>query len=148
MNAIFHKPFITFWAVIPVIISIGVANSNETLDINIHDTYYVIHYNILSYLFALLFGLIGFGYWIMVKLKRRLLIWLNAIHIITTWVGIIGILTSPLLFGRTYPEPSVNSFFYGVLAFNLIIVIFVLLIITGQLCYLANLSIGLIKRSK
>ena len=43
MNWLTEKPFISFLILIPIIMIIGFLNRKETLDINFHDTYYVIN---------------------------------------------------------------------------------------------------------
>lgn len=43
MNWLSEKPFIPFLILIPIIMIIGFINRKETLDINVHDTYYVIN---------------------------------------------------------------------------------------------------------
>lgn len=57
MKTIIHKPYIIFWAVIPIMIIYGLFLGDKMLDINIHDTYYGISkasiWHIISHIFAI-----------------------------------------------------------------------------------------------
>jgi len=115
------------------------------LDINIHDTYFIVDYKYLGYLIAILFAIIGFGYWIMTKLKRRLSKWLNLIHIILTIGGILTMWISSIIFGQANIE-SDNPIFDGIGTLNLILTILILIILIGQVFYPINIIIGLIRK--
>lgn len=142
MNHILNKPFIIFWAIIPIIISIGITNSNETIDINIHDTYFIIDYKNLGYLIGLLFGAIGLGYWIMFKLNRKLSKWL-----ILTIGGLLIMLICSIFFEQTNVS-SDNLIFDSLGTLNLILSILILIIVSGQIFYPINIIIGLVKGNK
>ncbi len=110
------------------------------LDINVHDTYYVIAYLHLTILISTLFGIIGIGYWIMQKADRKLSKWLNWTHISLTFGGtlIVWILTK---FYRTeIMEYEFNN------NLTLIITLIILLMVVGQLIFPINIIYGLIKK--
>lgn len=81
-------------------------NSNETIDINIHDTYFVIAQFHLSLLLALLLFVIGFVYFIHLKTKIYLISFLSKTHTFIT-IGCIGIYFLIL----SFPSSSSNNDF-------------------------------------
>lgn len=140
MNKINEKPHLIFLLAIPIITLIGILSGDAMLDINVHDTYYVIAYLNLAILISILFGIIGIGYWIMQKADRKLSKWLNWIHIGLTFGGtlIVWILTK---FYRTeIMEFEFNN------NLTLIITLIILLVIVGQLIFPINIIYGLIKK--
>ncbi len=82
------KPYLIFWGVIPLLLFQSFYQDNQTLDINIHDTYYVFSQQQLLVLLSLFFALTGFIYWLLKNFHFKTLILLNALHLIFT-VGII-----------------------------------------------------------
>ncbi|HMB63212.1 MAG TPA: cbb3-type cytochrome c oxidase subunit I [Eudoraea sp.] len=81
MSRLIEKPHLIFLLSIPIIMLIGILSGNAVLDLNIHDTHYVIAYLHFATLIAILFGIIGVGYWIMQKTDRKLSRWLNWTHV-------------------------------------------------------------------
>ena len=70
-----------FWAVAIIVLLIGIIQNDKTLDINVHDTYFVISYRLVSYAVFLFYILNGLGYWSLMKiLKRRLIKAFTIIH--------------------------------------------------------------------
>jgi heme/copper-type cytochrome/quinol oxidase subunit 1 len=68
---------------------------DKTLDINIHDTYIVIALFHLAVFISIIFGFLGFGYWLVIMLNRKLVNWLTIIHLIITVIGFCLILLIP-----------------------------------------------------
>lgn len=118
---------------------VGLISRDTVLDINFHDTYYVITYIQLAVLISILFGIIGLGYWIMLKVNRKLSKWLNLIHIILTFGGILII----WVLSQLYRESIMEYDFNGNL--NLAISIIALIVIFGQVIYPINLISGIIR---
>lgn len=140
MNKLIEKPYLIFLLAIPIIMLIGILRGDSMLDINVYDTYYVIAYLHLAILISILFGIIGIGYWIMLKSDRKLSKWLNCTHIGLTFGGtlIVWILTK---FYRTeIMEYEFNN------NLTLIITLIILLMIIGQLIFPINIIYGLIKK--
>jgi len=140
MKSLINKPYLIFLIAIPIIMLIGILSGDAILDINVHDTYYVIAYLHLAIMISILFGIIGIGYWIMKKADRKLSKWLNWTHIGLTFGGtlIVWILTK---FYRTeIMEYEFNN------NLTLIITLIVLLMIVGQLIFPINIIYGLIKK--
>ncbi|MDC8001962.1 cbb3-type cytochrome c oxidase subunit I [Aequorivita todarodis] len=140
MKFLTNKPHLIFLLAIPIIMLIGILSGDAVLDINVHDTYYVIAYLHLTTLISILFGIIGIGYWIMIKADRKLSKWLNWTHIGLTFGGtlIVWILTK---FYRTeIMEYEFNN------NLTLVITLIILLIIVGQLIFPINIIYVLIKK--
>lgn len=140
MDRLIDKPHLIFLIAIPIIMPIGILSGDAVLDINVHDTYYVIAYLHLATLISILFGIIGIGYWIMQKTNRKLSKWLNWTHVGLTFGGtsVVWILTK---FYRTeIMEYEFNN------NLTLIITLIILLMIVGQLIFPINIIYGLIKK--
>ncbi len=140
MNKLIEKPHLLFLFTIPIVLFIGILNRNTVLDINVHDTYYVIAHLHLAILLSILFGIIGIGYWVMQKVDRQLSKWLNWAHLGLTFGGtfLVWILTK---FYRTeIMEYEFNNYL------TMVITIVVLLIILGQLIFPINIIYGLMKK--
>ena len=121
---------------------IGFISGDGVLDINVHDTYYVIAYIHLSTMISIFFGIIGLGYWIMLKANRKLSKWLNLIHIALTFGGILLIWILAQLFRESIMEYEFNN--------NLTLAIYLIALIAvfGQIIYPINIIYGLIKKNK
>ena len=87
IDKVIRKPYIAFFisGVIPLILGF---KAQGVIDINIHDTYYVISRRHLTILYSIAFGLIGFSYFIAEKVRVNLSYNLNLIHLIITFGGI------------------------------------------------------------
>ncbi len=95
MTKFTKSPHIVFWILIPIILLTGFLKPDKTLDINVHDTYFVIGLISLAVLISIIFGILGLGYWVVIKLKRRLVNWLTIIHLIITVISFCLILFIP-----------------------------------------------------
>ncbi|WP_298312124.1 cbb3-type cytochrome c oxidase subunit I [uncultured Aquimarina sp.] len=140
MKKLIQKPHLIFLFSIPIILLIGIVSWDATLDINIHDTYFVIAYFHLSILISILFGIIGTGYWIMEKANRRLSKWLNWTHVGLTFGGPIVVSFLTLFYRTEVMEYKFNNHL------NLIITLIIILIVLGQLIFSFNIIYGLIKK--
>ncbi len=143
MSRIINKPHLIFLLSIPLIMLSGFLSSINDLDINIHDTYYVFSLFDLNTLISILFGIIGLGYWIMLKANKKLSKWLNFVHIALTFGGISLIWILAQLFRESIMEYNFNN--------NLTLAIYIITLIAvfGQIIYPINLIRGIIgKRNK
>ncbi|WMI68261.1 hypothetical protein [Mangrovimonas sp. YM274] len=145
MNKLIEKPHLIFFLAIPIIMLIGMLSGDAVLDINVHDTYYVIAYLYLSILISILFGIIGTGYWIMLKANRKLSKWLNLIHITLSIGGLILIRILMQLFREPETETLLSDFDFNK-NLNIVMFIVALFVIFGQIVYPINIIIGLIKK--
>ena len=142
MNKLIEKPHLPFLIAIPIIMLIGILSGDAVLDINVHDTYYVIAYLHLAILISILFGIIGIGYWVMLITERKLSKWLNWTHIGLTFGGtlVVWILSK---FNRTeFMEYEFNN------NLTLIITLIILFMFFGQLIFPINIIYGLIRNKK
>ncbi|MFD2541339.1 hypothetical protein ACFSSB_03345 [Lacinutrix gracilariae] len=140
MKFLINKPHLIFLLSIPIIILFGILDRNEMLDINVHDTYFVFSQIDLTILISILFGIIGIGYWMMLKANRKLSKWLNLIHITLTFGGILLIWILAQLFRESIMEYNFNNN----LTFGIYLI--ALIAIFGQLIYPINIISGIIKK--
>lgn len=140
MSRIKTKPHQIFWISIPILILFGILYRNEMLNVNIYDTYFVFSKTDLAILIAILFAVIGLGYWIMLKFNIMLSKRLNLIHIILTFGGILII----WILAQLFREPVMESDFNNIL--TLVIYLIAFLTILGQLILPINIINALINK--
>ena len=142
MDHLSKKPHLIFWLSIPVILLVGFLYGDDIIDINIHDTYYVVAAKHFGYLLAQLFGLIGLGYWVIFKTRKPLVKWMYWAHTALTLGGII------LIWGLTqFYSNSISDFDYND-RLTIVIIAILVLALLGQLLFFVNLLIGLINKKK
>jgi len=143
---IFEKPHVIFWGAIPLLLLISfirkIEMESSALDINIHDTYFVIAHSHFTLLVSVLIAFLGFIYFLSNKLKIILNVWLNLIHTLITIFGTLFI---------SYPFTIVlgeqGSRFTDRVAYeNAAIVIVILILVGCQLLLLINLILGILKK--
>lgn len=110
------------------------------LDIDVHDTYFIISKTDLTIVISTLFAIIGVGYWIMLKANRNLSKWLNLIHITLTFGGILLI----WIFAQLFRESVMESNFNEILTFAIYLT--TLIAVLGQIFFLVNIINGLMKK--
>ncbi|MGO4772244.1 hypothetical protein ACEN2I_11315 [Flavobacterium sp. W22_SRS_FK3] len=89
INCISGKPYFFLGILIPIFLLLGYLNSDEILDINIHDTYFIIKYPHLGILLSLLYGFPALLYFVFMKLNFRFIKWMTVIHIVVSIAGIL-----------------------------------------------------------
>ena len=120
-------------------------SGNEPFDINIHDTFIVIHYIHFAILISILFVIIGFGYWIMQKANKTLSKWLNLIHLLITIGGFLIIFLLLNLYREGSVDSTLSEFeFNENLNKGLFFIFFAILL--AQMVYPINIIIGLTKK--
>lgn len=138
MNLLTKRPHIVFlvFAVITFILGF---NANGGIDINIHDTYFVMSNYHFATLISILFGIIGLIYWIVKKVNGNLSKRLNLIHVALTFGGIFLILILNEFFRKSIMEYDFNE--------NLTMVIYLIsaVVIFGQIIFPINIIRGIIK---
>lgn len=140
MNKLIKNPHLIFLLAIPIIMLIGILSGDAVLDINVRDTYYVVEYLHLASIISILFGIIGIGYWIMLKANRKLTKWLNWTHIGLTFGGPLVVWILTLFYRTEIMEYGFNN------NLTIIITLILLLIVLGQLVFPINIIYGFIKR--
>ncbi|MBL1219203.1 MAG: hypothetical protein D8M59_17130 [Planctomycetes bacterium] len=142
MIRIIEKPHLIFFVAIPIIILLGIFSGENLLDINLHDTYYIISFVEISYLISLLFLFIGLCYWVIFKFNKTLLISLSKIHILFTiggtilwWFSAFNFFLDPKSFDVNFTMSVISS-------------ILEVIILIGQFCFLINILIGILGKRK
>ena len=136
MNRFIKKPHFVFIIFISLLIPIGVLFENKSIDINIHDTMYVISLYFLSVIIAGLFVIVSLCYWLSDKLGLKLSYWLNLLHILLTIGFLIGLIYYLII----------NNNFEYLLHIHKIQTISVILLIVGLLIFLINVFISIWNR--
>lgn len=125
-----------------VFLIIGFFSTDETLDINVHDTYYVIAHSHVYWFYSifllLLFGIYGLCDLFKVKLNEAF----SKVHILGTFFSIIG-LCFPYHLIFTTPEFPLFDDYEKI---NLCLTISAILLFAFQLVFLLNILIALIKK--
>ncbi len=142
MSKLFENPHIIFLFSIPILLLYGVFNKESMLDINVHDTYFVIAHFHLTILMSIPFTIFGIGYWLIKKTNKRLSKWMTKAHVGLTFGGIFCIVFLLQLYREDIMEYRYNVFL------SLIITVVVFVIIIGQLFFPFNIIYGLINKSR
>lgn len=141
MNSIVIKPYKPILYSILLFIGFSIIGINSTIDIQLHDTYFVLASFHIGIVFSIFSGLIGFIYWLTRKI--RLVNWMTAFHVVTTILTFVLIIITSLIFNRVI-EMNYNPF----LILNQIIFLLILVAILSQIIFMVNLVYSLIKNNK
>ena len=146
MKKLTQSPHLVFWILIPVLFLISYIDSNETIAINIHDTYFVITMLNLGVLLSIFCGIIGLGYWVVFNMKKKPINWLTILHAMVTIIGFLTILLIPLLSPElNQNDPSLTLVYY--FDTQVITTLSVLVVISIQLLYPINIIAALVKKT-
>ena len=125
-----------------VFLIVGFFSTEETLDINVHDTYYVIAHSHVYWFYSifslLLFGIHGLFDLLKIKLNNMF----SKVHILGTFLSMVG-LCFPYYLIFTTPEFPLFDDYDKI---NLCLTISAILFFFFQLLFLLNILIILIKR--
>ena len=139
-----------FWLNSLLILVIGFYIQNlpdSTLDINIHDTYYVIEQIHLAILLAVFYFINGTGYWFVEKiLKKRLLNILSIIHCVILFGSFICYWLV-YIYSKLIPSEPFPLFDNYELINKTLLILFVLIVFIGLPIYLINLLTGILRKS-
>ena len=145
------KPHICFWISALIICSLGLfthSDKQANHAFNVHDTYYVISYFDLAFLFSIILLFIGLIYYLHFKFNIALIRTLSKIHLFGT-IGVFIILIFDFLYFKIKaPNPNFPLFdnmssqipTYGlcILIFSILQVIFALNSIYSAISYIIN----------
>lgn len=147
MKYIQSKPYILLLALIVVLLSLGFYRADEFIDVNIHDTYFVISWKHLMILISLIFGLLALIYFSLLKFRFRLKNWMTISHVLMSIIGLITVFTLSVIIRENVPGDYTalmgNIKFNERIGFAILISIFVFL--GAQLLFFANVIYALIK---
>lgn len=89
------KPYVISWLAIPVLSLIGLLFRQHTLDIQLHDTYYVIANMHVVLAESVVLVLIGVGYWLIEWQSKKPNSLLVVLHLVLT-IGILVLCVLPI----------------------------------------------------
>jgi len=144
LKKIANKPHSFLFLLIPVILLLALFGIGSTIDIQMHNTYFVIDPFYFGILLSIILGGIGGLYWLVIN--KKLIDWITMIHVMVTSIGLllITILTlKPELLNST---TGINYLEYYSTIIR-IVSIATLIWLLCQLLFLVNLFIG-ISRSR
>ncbi len=131
-----------------LIISFFISKSyleNSALDINVHDTYFVIAHVQIYIVFISWFLLCGFGYWVVKRFEVKLFSFLTALHLIASLFGIIQLIRTLAI--TNFPRRFYQNSVYPEEGYGLIIWVWIFFLI-GQLIYFFNILVSTIRKKK
>lgn len=146
------KVYHLFWVVSILILMIGIAQNNKpqaSLDINIHDTYFVVG-NIESTVFLFIcYFLMGLGYWLVQKVfKKRLIKSLTLIHSLIL-IGSFVFYWFIFFFNPRYQVYSNFPLYDNYWSINMVLVMeFLLIICIATPIYSINLLIAIFHKKQ
>ncbi len=145
MKKLINKPHIFFIIMIPFVLLLGLLKGDETLDINIHDTYFVFYGFHLTVLISFIFALISLGYWLVFKTKRKFYDWIILLHILLSLLGVLSCLG--MFFIPRYYTIHDNQFVFILLGdLEIVLTLGILIFFPIQLLYPINIFLALIRR--
>ena len=134
--------FKLFLATIPFLLLLGFLQRESTLDVNIHDTYYIISYFHLAVALSLVFSLYTLEYWSIRDKRNEILKWFQTLHLAITYIGPIVVFCLSL-FHKTEPmEYEFNN------TLSIIIWGVMLFILLAQLLFPLSLIYGVTSRKE
>lgn len=144
------KVYHYFWITALLILTLGVYFYNlpdNTLDINIHDTYFVIEHLHVAILLTLFYFLNGIGYWLVEKVfKKKLFNVLTIIHCIILFGSFISywlvFIYSKLFLSDPFPLFDNYDLINKTLMLSFLVIFFI-----GLPIYFINLLIGIFRKS-
>lgn len=140
------KPHIYFLitAIIIFVIGLFFKNSENTIDINIHDTYFVITTFHFAILISIVLFLIGLIYYVFSKLKTLLVKSLTVLHTVITILCFPIYFFGSLYFSKTKLDSNF-SLFDDDLNQNIFISIILIIFFLAQIILILNLIVSTIK---
>lgn len=132
MKQILNKPYQAIWWSIPIILGLSLLGFKNTIDLQMHDTYFVVSYVHIRILIAVVLGITGFVYWLV--RKKRLTNWMTFLHVAITISTLALILIVNLVFQVN--EGDLETF----KKVNPILLVLVLMALSSQLIFMANLA--------
>lgn len=149
MNIKKIKIYHLFWIVAAIILLIGLVeinNPDNTFDINVYDTYYIIPVFYATFLIFLFYFIMGLGYWLVQKVyKKQLVKFLTIIHsviLIGSFVVYWFVFFYNKLFVRYYFYFDDN---YRLINMTLVLE-FLLIVFVATPIYIINLLIAIFRK--
>ena len=137
-----RKPYLLLLLTSLLLFVIGFVKSDETFDVNVHDTYFIIPQNQLNWLFSLCFLFFFMIYFILEKLKFQWQRVLELMHVYGTLLFTIGIFF-PYKLMFTPPE---FQLFDDYQRSNVYRSFFALFFLIAQILLIINIFVAIIKK--
>lgn len=128
-----------FWLIGVLFIFIAFLSKDQTIDINIHDIYFVIAKPQLYILIAIYFGIVGLLYRLSTILKKHPIKWLTIMYVICMVAGISGFIIIPLF--------GLRNVYYTNTAFPYNYNTYIICIALAQLVLFINILFTILKKS-
>tara|TARA_R110002049_G_scaffold308023_1_gene510624 strand:+ start:59 stop:508 length:450 start_codon:yes stop_codon:yes gene_type:complete len=146
MNLLTKRPHIVFLVFALITFILGF-NANGGIDINIHDTYFVMSNYHFAMLISILFGIIGLIYWIAKKENGKLSERLNLIHVALTFGGIFLILILNEFKLKSFDVDTLSKYDFNENLEIIVYLIFIIILLI-QIVFPINIINGIRKRNK
>ena len=134
-----------FWIISLIILLIGFYDMDGTLDIDVHDTYFVIAHFYVAIILSIVYFIYGFGYWLVQeKFKKRLVKFLTIIHsviLIGSFLTYWAVICYTQLFAA-----NKSSSFDNRQTINITLVICSILCLIALPIYMTNLAVGIFRK--
>lgn len=140
MKPLFTQPYRYFWAFIPFVIGLSLLGQRDTIDIQMHDTYFVVDLTHMAFFYSTILVVLGLLYWWF--RKRQLINWITVLHVVVSLITILVLQASSLLVPHFV---SLNYELYQKV--NQLITMLMLAFILAQLLFVLNLIISGFKRA-
>lgn len=139
MEQILSKPHKVLWWSIPLCLIVSILATDSFIEIQMHDTYYVIAAFHLGLFFSLVLSILGVGYWLV--RSKRLNIWMTATHVISTLLLFLALLFESFIF-RKILTLQIGLFIW----FNKLFALITVLFFVSQLIFLVNTVISMSRK--
>lgn len=140
---VIKKVYSIFWlSILPIIfISYLMNKFSGTMDINIHDTYYVIENLHFTISLCIIYFAIGTIYFILYQLKIKLNRTLTIIHMLAMTVGL---LISIILYSTFVSQSNADTLHFtkNISRINLVLGISIVFFALAQVIFILNICIG------
>lgn len=111
--------------------------NDSTLDINVHDTYFVIEHSVVQLFFLLFFLMFFCAYWLLEKLTIKLNNYLEYFHIASTLILFLIILNYSLFFSE---DTSMQNLIYpSYVDYSFMLIILIVMFLTIQLFWVFSI---------
>ena len=133
MQTITHQPYKIIWGIIPIIVILSLINLKGTIDIQLHDTYFVIAFIHLSFFLSAILIITGLLYWLV--RRKKLISWMTLAHVLSTILLFLSIIITGFVFEQ-FLTPNHNLL-------RPLIVLSLLVFIISYSIFIINLTISL-----
>jgi len=139
MHFILNKPYKVIWRSIPFLIGLSLIGWNKTIDIQMHDTYFVIALFHVGIFFSIILTVLGSLYWLV--RNKQLINWITIVHVIITIASFFMLLIGPIFNkGFLWQLTTITSFNH-----SQYLLILILIWLIAQLFFFLNLIFSFIR---